>query len=92
MNTPPADRGAHSGWYRIRIKGHLAPRWATRFDGMTLTQQDDGTTLIQGLVVDQAALHGLLQHVRDTGLPLISVTQAGPDQPASNTAAATDPN
>ena len=76
MNTPPTDRAPHSGWYRIRVKGRLASRWATRFDGMTLTHRDDGTTLIQGPVVDQAALHGLLQQVRDTGLPLISVTQA----------------
>ena len=73
MNTPPRDRDA--GYYRIRVKGHLAPRWATRFDGMTLTQQDDGTTLIQGLVVDQAALHGLLHQLRDMGLPLVSVTR-----------------
>ena len=82
-HTPPRDRDRDAGYYRIRVKGHLAPRWATRFDGMTLTQQDDGTTLIQGLVVDQAALHGLLQQVRDTGLPLISVTQAGSGQPAT---------
>jgi hypothetical protein len=82
MNTPPRDRDA--GYYRIRVKGHLAPRWATRFDGMTLTKQDDGTTLIQGLVVDQAALHGLLQQVRDTGLPLISVTQPGPGSAGSD--------
>jgi hypothetical protein len=81
MDTPPRDRDRDAGYYRIRVKGHLAPRWATRFDGMTLTQQDDGTTLIQGLVVDQAALHGLLQRIRDTGLPLVSVTQVQPDQP-----------
>ena len=86
MNTPPRDRD--TGFYRIRVKGHLAPRWATRFDGMTLTQQDDGTTLIQGLVVDQAALHGLLQQVRDTGLRLVSVAQTqdpgpGPEQPST---------
>ncbi len=86
MNTPPRDRDRDSGYYRIQVKGHLAPRWATRFDGMTLTQQDDGTTLIQGLVVDQAALHGQLQHVRDTGLPLVSVTQTNepyPEQPTT---------
>ena len=86
MNTPPRDRDRDAGYYRIRVKGHLAPRWATRFDGMTLTQQDDGTTLIQGLVVDQAALHGLLQHVRDTGLPLVSVAQTNepdPEQPTT---------
>jgi len=90
MNTPPRDRDA--GYYRIRVKGHLAPRWATRFDGMSLTQQDDGTTLIQGLVVDQAALHGLLQQVRDTGLPLISVTRAAPDEATSSAAPANHPN
>ena len=81
MNTPSADRGAHSGWYRIQIKGHLAPRWATRFDGMTLSAQDDGSTLIEGPVVDQAALHGVLTQIRDTGLPLISVTQDGLEHP-----------
>jgi hypothetical protein len=91
MNTPPTDRAPHSGWYTIRIKGRLASRWASHFDGMALTPGDDGTTLIQGLVVDQAALHGLLQQVRDTGLPLISVTQAGSDQPASSTAPLTHP-
>ncbi len=91
MNTPPTDRAPHSGWYTIRIKGRLASRWASHFDGMTLTPGDDGTTLIQGLVVDQAALHGLLQQVRDTGLALISVTQAGPDQPASSTPPITHP-
>jgi hypothetical protein len=84
MNTPSADRAPHTGWYHIRVRGHLAPRWATRFDAMTLTPQDDGTTLIQGPVVDQAALHGLLQQVRDTGLPLISVTQPGPDSAGSD--------
>jgi len=78
MDTPPRDRDA--GWYRIRVEGRLAPRWATRFDGMTLTTRDDGTTLIQGPVVDQAALHGLLQQVRDAGLLLLSVTRAGPGQ------------
>ena len=90
MNTPPRDRDA--GYYRIRVKGHLAPRWATRFDGMSLTQQDDGTTLIQGLVVDQAALHGLLQQVRDTGLPLISVTRTGPEEAASSAAPTNHPS
>jgi hypothetical protein len=62
------------GRYRIRIKGHLASRWATWFDPMTLTAESDGTTVIEGPVVDQAALHGLLHKVRDIGLPLLSVT------------------
>ena len=76
------------GIYEIRVKGHLDSRWGLWFDGMGLTHQSDGTTLIHGYVVDQAALHGLLQRIRDTGLPLVSVTQVEPDQP---TMPATDP-
>ena len=83
MSTTPSDRAPHSGWYRIRVKGRLASRWATRFDGMTQSYGDDGTTLLEGFLVDQAALHGLLHQVRDTGLPLVSVTQDGPEQPRS---------
>jgi hypothetical protein len=60
--------------YEIRLEGHLASRWSDWFDGLTLTRESDGTTLLHGSVVDQAALHGLLQKVRDTGLPLVSVT------------------
>ena len=70
-----------SGRYEIRVKGHLESRWAAWFDGMTLTTESDGTTSIQGPVIDQAALHGVLHRLRDTGLPLISVTQLDPDQP-----------
>ena len=61
------------GSYEIRIKGHLEPHWADWFDGLTLSQESDGTTLLSGSVVDQAALHGLLGKVRDLGLPLIAV-------------------
>lgn len=64
-----------SEWYEIRVKGHLGNRWAAWFDGLTLTRASDGTTVIHGPVVDQAALYGLLQKTRDTGLPLISVRQ-----------------
>jgi hypothetical protein len=60
--------------YEIRIRGHLEPRWASWFDGLTLTQDPDGTTVIRGEVADHAALHGLIQKVRDIGLPLVSVT------------------
>jgi hypothetical protein len=62
--------------YEIRVQGHLPQRWTAWFDGLDLTRQPDGTTLIQGEVVDQAALHGLLQKLRDAGLHLVSVTQA----------------
>ena len=71
--------------YEIRVEGHLDSRWAAWFDGLNLTRADDGTTVIHGPVVDQAALHGLLQKVRDLGLPLIAVTRVdrtranGPD-------------
>ena len=61
------------GSYEIRLKGHLNARWADWFDGLSLTEEGDGTTLLSGSVVDQAALHGLLAKVRDLGLPLIAV-------------------
>jgi hypothetical protein len=67
------------GDYEIRLKGHLSSRWVTWFDGLTLTNESDGSTVIHGPVVDQAALHGLLQKLRDTGLPLVSVTQVEAD-------------
>jgi hypothetical protein len=60
--------------YEIRIQGHLASRWSAWFDGMEITAADDGSTLIRGQVADQAALHGLIQKVRDLGLPLLSIT------------------
>jgi hypothetical protein len=59
--------------YRIRIKGHLAAHWAEWFDGMAITRLDNGETLIEGPIVDQAALHGMLNHIRDLGLPLLAV-------------------
>ena len=65
--------------YVIRVKGHLQDRWTTWFDGMSLAMESDGTTTIHGPVVDQAALHGLLQKLRDVGIPLISLTQVEPD-------------
>jgi hypothetical protein len=75
MSDTPPEHSHHPGRYEIRLKGHLGPRWAARFDGMTLTTRADGTTVIEGPVVDQAALHGLLRTLRDLGLPLLSVTQ-----------------
>jgi hypothetical protein len=59
--------------YEIRIDGRLDARWQDWFDGMTVTLDDHGDTLLSGPVVDQAALHGLLKKVRDLGLPLLSV-------------------
>ena len=65
--------------YRIRIRGHLAEHWAEWFDGMTITRLDNGETLIEGPVIDQAALHGMLNHIRDLGLPLLAVDRVESD-------------
>ena len=62
--------------YEIRIQGRLEDRWSAWFDGMDLVTDADGSTLIRGQVADQAALHGLIQKVRDLGLPLLSITHA----------------
>ena len=61
--------------YQIRIKGHLGCQWTDWFEGLTLTLEDNGETLLSGAVVDQAALHGLLRKVRDLGMPLLSVVR-----------------
>ena len=66
--------------YQIRIKGHLGQQWTDWFEGLTITLQEDGDTLLTGPVVDQAALHGLLKRVRDLGMPLLSVNCVEPDQ------------
>ena len=59
--------------YQIRVKGHLGPQWTDWFEGLAITLEDNGETLLTGPVVDQAALHGLLRKVRDLGMPLLSV-------------------
>jgi hypothetical protein len=78
-SLPRPSAAATSPEYVIRVKGHLDPRWATWFDGLRLSDESDGTTLIEGPVVDQAALHGLIQKLRDVGIPLISLTQTKGD-------------
>jgi hypothetical protein len=73
-----------AGRYEIQLTGHLDGRWAAWFDGLSLTYRSDGITVIHGPVADQAALHGLLLKVRDTGLPLVSVARLGPAPKPSN--------
>jgi hypothetical protein len=85
MSERPTGRQHEIGRYEIRVQGHLEPRWTAWFDGMTLTHEHDGTTAMRGPVIDQAALHGLLQRLRDVGLPLISVTRLDPGQPRTST-------
>ena len=65
--------------YHLRVMGHLGSEWIDWFDGLSITLQDNGETLLSGPVVDQAALHGLLRKVRDLGLPLLAVTLMKPD-------------
>ncbi len=65
--------------YEIRLKGQLDDRWANWFEGMTITLDENGDTLLTGPVIDQAVLHGLLKKVRDLGLTLLSVNSVEPD-------------
>jgi hypothetical protein len=64
--------------YEIRLKGHLDDQWAEWFEGLTITLEENGDTLLSGPVIDQATLHGLLKKIRDLGLPLVSVNPVEP--------------
>jgi hypothetical protein len=81
MNEIHTSTENHSepGIYQIRLRGHLDDRWTGWFDGLTITLEDNGDTLLTGPVIDQSALHGLLRKVRDLGLPLQSVNCLGSD-------------
>lgn len=74
--TPALDQPSV---FQVRIKGHLSPQWTNWFDGMAINLEDDGDTLLTGLVADQAALHGLLKKIRDLGMTLVSVNSVLPD-------------
>ena len=82
MSEPQASTEDHRepGCYEIRLKGHLDARWADQFEHMSFTHASDGTTILSGPVIDQAALYGVLRKVRDLGLPLLSVMQVDPKQ------------
>lgn len=72
MLTTPAT-------YRIRVQGQLGQEWVACFGGLTLSWQEPGQTVLLGQVVDQAALHGLLNTIRDLGLPLLEVLRLPPE-------------
>ena len=59
--------------YQIRIKGHLGTQWTDWFDGLTITLENNGESLLTGPLVDQAALHGVLRKINNLGLALVSV-------------------
>lgn len=73
-----AYMGNQSMVYQIRIKGHLGQQWTDWFEGLTITLEDNGDTLLTGVLVDQAALHGILKKVSNLGMPLLSVNSVGP--------------
>ena len=66
--------------YEIKVKGHLDPSWSGWLDGLTIEPQAQGETLLTGPVRDQAALHGLLNKIRDLGLPLLLVKRLSQDE------------
>ena len=70
--------------YEIRMKGNLGQHWSDWFEGLAITLDDNGQTLLSGPVVDQAALHGLIRKVRDLGIPLLSVVCVKADQPETS--------
>ena len=78
--TDGQAQGSHElEFHEICVKGHLDPRWADWLEGLTFTHETDGTTTLTGPLADQAALHGVLNRIRDLALPIVSVLRISPD-------------
>jgi hypothetical protein len=82
-NPEPTTDPGQPAIYQIRLKGHLGSQWTDWFEGLTITLENNGDTLLTGPVIDQAALHGLLKKVRDLGTPLVSVSPVEPGPPTT---------
>src|SRR5688500_14135194 len=81
---PGKEQAVPHEWFEIRVRGQLSRQWAVWLDGFTLTNTDEGDAILRGLVADQAALHGVLHHLRDLGLSLVAIARIDPptrDQP-----------
>jgi hypothetical protein len=65
--------------HEIRVQGHLDKRWSDWLEGLTVTHESDGTTILAGPLADQAALHGVLSKLRDLALPIVSVRRVASD-------------
>ena len=72
-------------WYNIRVEGHLSPQWSDWFDGFTITNCEDGEALLSGIILDQAALYGLLNKIGNLGLPLLSVNRVQREEASGGT-------
>jgi hypothetical protein len=84
-NKPDPKTGSRQPQvYQIKIEGQLGQQWMDWFEGLTITLEEDGRTLLTGPVTDQAALYGLLKKVRDLGIPLLSVNQVQYDETHQN--------
>jgi hypothetical protein len=83
MSKPSTSHpdGHQAATYEVRLQGHLDASWAHRLDVAGLIHESAGTTLMRVAAADQSALHGLLQRIRDLGLPLLSIARLGPADP-----------
>jgi len=84
-NDPsPRTEPGQPAIYQIRVKGHLEDPSPDGYEGLTVTLEETGDTLLTVPVVDQAALHGLLRKLRDLGVTLVSINPAGPGRPGNS--------